>query len=91
MKVTDLESTAHFPEEMEALRKVMGGVAGYNSLRQQLTADMADSSQRCDVKSACQCVCAVHSPTVTRVRKSVQQSVLLTFVTSREARQEQGC
>eukprot|EP00903_Cladosiphon_okamuranus_P009887 g9391.t1 len=46
LKVTELESTAHFPEEMESLRRVMEGVADYNSLRQQLTADMADSSQR---------------------------------------------
>lgn len=31
---------------MESLRRVMEGVADYNGLRQQLTADMADSSQR---------------------------------------------
>ncbi|CAM9176651.1 unnamed protein product [Ectocarpus sp. 12 AP-2014] len=46
LEVTELESTAHFPGEMEVLRDVMEGVVGYNSLRQQLTADMADSSQR---------------------------------------------
>ncbi|CAM9136269.1 unnamed protein product [Ectocarpus sp. 12 AP-2014] len=46
LEVTELESTAHFPGEMEVLRDVMEGVVDYNSLRQQLTADMADSSQR---------------------------------------------
>eukprot|EP00752_Nemacystus_decipiens_P014985 g13343.t1 len=46
LKVTELESTAHFPEEMDSLRQVMEGVVDYNSLRQQLTADMADSSNR---------------------------------------------
>ncbi|CAM9237290.1 unnamed protein product [Ectocarpus sp. 6 AP-2014] len=46
LEVTELESTAHFPDEMEVLRDVMEGVVDYNSLRQQLTADMADSSQR---------------------------------------------
>lgn len=45
-QLTELESTAHFLEEMETLRQVMEGVVDYNSLRQQLTADMADSSQR---------------------------------------------
>lgn len=45
-QLTELESTAHFPEEMNSLRQVMEGVIDYNSLRQQLTADMADSSQR---------------------------------------------
>lgn len=45
-QVTELESTAHFPEEMESLRRVMKGVVDHNNLRQQLTADMADSSHR---------------------------------------------
>lgn len=45
-QVDALESTAHFPSEMEELRRGMEGVANYNGLRQQLTADMADSSQR---------------------------------------------
>lgn len=31
---------------MDELRRRMDGVVDYNSLRQQLTADMADSSQR---------------------------------------------
>ncbi|CAM9748712.1 unnamed protein product, partial [Laminaria digitata] len=46
LKITELESTAYFPGEMEGLKRVMEGVIDYNSLRQQLTADMADSSQR---------------------------------------------
>lgn len=46
LQVDALESTAHFPREMEDLRRRMEGVANYNGLRQQLTADMADSSQR---------------------------------------------
>ena len=46
MQITELESTAYFPGEMEGLKRVMAGVIDYNSLRQQLTADMADCSQR---------------------------------------------
>ncbi|CAM9849794.1 unnamed protein product, partial [Hapterophycus canaliculatus] len=45
-QVAELVSTANFPEEMGNLRQVMEGVVDYNNLRQQLTADMADSSQR---------------------------------------------
>ena len=45
-QTTELESTVNFPNEMAKLRLMMERVTDYNSLRQQLTADMADSSQR---------------------------------------------
>eukprot|EP01105_Mastigella_eilhardi_P024274 TRINITY_DN6306_c0_g1_i1.p1 TRINITY_DN6306_c0_g1~~TRINITY_DN6306_c0_g1_i1.p1 ORF type:complete len:707 (+),score=207.40 TRINITY_DN6306_c0_g1_i1:35-2122(+) len=44
LKVTSLESTATFPDEMEKLREVLLKVEEYNSTRIRLTAEMADSS-----------------------------------------------
>jgi Bardet-Biedl syndrome 2 protein len=44
LQVTELESTAHFPEEMEKFRSVLMKVDEYNSVRLKLTAEMADSS-----------------------------------------------
>lgn len=44
LKVTELESTAHFPDEMEKFKAVLMRVDEYNSVRLKLTAEMADSS-----------------------------------------------
>merc|ERR1711879_37333 len=43
-QVTELESQANFPEEMEKFRSVLMKVDEYNSVRLKLTAEMADSS-----------------------------------------------
>jgi hypothetical protein len=45
-QISELESVADFPHEMAAFKAVLSSVAGYNSLRMKLTADMADSAQR---------------------------------------------
>lgn len=44
LQVNELESTAHFPDEMEKFRSVLMKVDEYNSVRLKLTAEMADSS-----------------------------------------------
>jgi len=44
LKVTELESVAHFPDEMEKFKAVLMKVDEYNSVRLKLTAEMADSS-----------------------------------------------
>ena len=48
-KLDELESTAHFPGDMESFRNVLTLVADYNAQRLKLTADMADTSQRVKV------------------------------------------
>eukprot|EP00928_Gymnodinium_smaydae_P046709 TRINITY_DN31132_c0_g1_i1.p1 TRINITY_DN31132_c0_g1~~TRINITY_DN31132_c0_g1_i1.p1 ORF type:complete len:723 (-),score=166.02 TRINITY_DN31132_c0_g1_i1:61-2229(-) len=42
--VEELESTAHFPEEMDKFKSVLMKVDEYNTVRLRLTAEMADSS-----------------------------------------------
>lgn len=49
LAVTELESTAHFPDEMENFKEVLTKVDEYNAVRLKLTAEMADSAN--DVKS----------------------------------------
>merc|ERR1719335_884264 len=44
LQVTEQESVAHFPEEMEKFRAVLLKVDEYNAVRLKLTAEMADSS-----------------------------------------------
>lgn len=44
LKVNELESIAHFPDEMEKFKAVLMRVDEYNSVRLKLTAEMADSS-----------------------------------------------
>mmetsp|Transcript_67003 Transcript_67003/g.160556 ORF Transcript_67003/g.160556 Transcript_67003/m.160556 type:complete len:716 (+) Transcript_67003:81-2228(+) len=44
LQMTELESTAHFPEEMEKFKQVLMKVDEYNAVRLKLTAEMADSS-----------------------------------------------
>jgi len=44
--VTELESTADFPQEMEGFRAVLLKVDEFNSARLKLTAEMADSSHQ---------------------------------------------
>mmetsp|Transcript_110890 Transcript_110890/g.192250 ORF Transcript_110890/g.192250 Transcript_110890/m.192250 type:complete len:718 (+) Transcript_110890:133-2286(+) len=44
LQVTELESTAHFPDEMEKFKSVLMKVDEYNAVRLKLTAEMADSS-----------------------------------------------
>eukprot|EP00405_Crypthecodinium_cohnii_P023237 CAMPEP_0206474582 /NCGR_PEP_ID=MMETSP0324_2-20121206/33568_1 /ASSEMBLY_ACC=CAM_ASM_000836 /TAXON_ID=2866 /ORGANISM="Crypthecodinium cohnii, Strain Seligo" /LENGTH=719 /DNA_ID=CAMNT_0053949773 /DNA_START=137 /DNA_END=2293 /DNA_ORIENTATION=+ len=44
MSVTELESTADFPEEMEKFKQVLMKVDEYNAVRLKLTAEMADAS-----------------------------------------------
>merc|ERR550537_1948783 len=44
LKVNELESMAHFPDEMEKFKAVLMRVDEYNSVRLKLTAEMADSS-----------------------------------------------
>merc|ERR1719326_1557220 len=44
LQVSELESTAHFPDEMEKFKAVLMRVDEYNSVRLKLTAEMADSS-----------------------------------------------
>lgn len=43
-QVTELESTAHFPSEMEKFKHVLMRVDEYNAVRLKLTAEMADSA-----------------------------------------------
>merc|ERR1712110_345580 len=43
-QVTELESQANFPEEMEKFKSVLMKVDEYNAVRLKLTAEMADSS-----------------------------------------------
>ncbi|CAM9655156.1 unnamed protein product, partial [Discosporangium mesarthrocarpum] len=45
-EVTEVQSVALFPHEMETLRKLLESASEYNNLRHQLTADMADNSHR---------------------------------------------
>lgn len=45
-QISTLESNADFPAEMNSLHRAMENAADYNALRQKLTADMADYSQR---------------------------------------------
>merc|ERR1719326_1619546 len=44
LQVTELESTASFPAEMEKFKEVLTKVDEYNAVRLRLTAEMADSS-----------------------------------------------
>merc|ERR1719335_743520 len=44
LQVTELESVAHFPDEMENFKAVLMKVDEYNAVRLKLTAEMADSS-----------------------------------------------
>jgi len=44
LQITELESVAEFPQEMEAFRAILLKVDEYNAVRLQLTAEMADSS-----------------------------------------------
>jgi len=44
LKVTELESTANFPAEMEKFQMVLQRVDEYNAVRMKLTAEMADSA-----------------------------------------------
>mmetsp|Transcript_123132 Transcript_123132/g.344667 ORF Transcript_123132/g.344667 Transcript_123132/m.344667 type:complete len:722 (-) Transcript_123132:352-2517(-) len=44
LQVTELESTANFPEEMEKFKQVLLRVDEYNAVRLKLTAEMADSA-----------------------------------------------
>merc|ERR1711985_72961 len=44
LQITELESIAHFPEEMEKFKSVLMKVDEYNAVRLKLTAEMADSS-----------------------------------------------
>merc|ERR1719222_1283592 len=44
LQVTELESTASFPDEMEKFKSVLMKVDEYNAVRLRLTAEMADSS-----------------------------------------------
>jgi Bardet-Biedl syndrome 2 protein len=44
LKITNLESTADFPREMEEFQAVLGHVEEYNDIRLKLSAEIADSS-----------------------------------------------
>lgn len=44
MKLNDLETLAHFPQEFHDFEKILEQVDDFNKTRQQLSADMADSS-----------------------------------------------
>merc|ERR1719215_531270 len=44
LQVTELESRAHFPDEMEKFKQVLMRVDEYNAVRLKLTAEMADSA-----------------------------------------------
>mmetsp|Transcript_47298 Transcript_47298/g.109459 ORF Transcript_47298/g.109459 Transcript_47298/m.109459 type:complete len:719 (+) Transcript_47298:144-2300(+) len=44
LQVTEQESIAHFPEEMEKFKSVLMKVDEYNAVRLKLTAEMADSA-----------------------------------------------
>ncbi|CAK9094747.1 Bardet-Biedl syndrome 2 protein homolog, partial [Durusdinium trenchii] len=44
LQVTELESTANFPAEMEKFQQVLTRVDEYNAVRMKLTAEMADSA-----------------------------------------------
>jgi len=44
LQVTEQESTAHFPDEMEKFKSVLMKVDEYNAVRLKLTAEMADSA-----------------------------------------------
>jgi len=44
LQVTELESTANFPDEMEKFKSVLMKVDEYNAVRLKLTAEMADSA-----------------------------------------------
>lgn len=44
LQVQELESTAHFPDEMEKFKHVLMRVDEYNAVRLKLTAEMADSA-----------------------------------------------
>merc|ERR1712176_757761 len=44
LQVTELESTAHFPDEMDKFKSVLLKVDEYNAVRLKLTAEMADSA-----------------------------------------------
>merc|ERR1719335_2046641 len=44
LQVNELESIAHFPDEMEKFKSVLMKVDEYNAVRLKLTAEMADSS-----------------------------------------------
>ena len=45
LQLGELESTAEFPQEMEAFRAVLLRVDDYNAARIKMTAEMADTSQ----------------------------------------------
>jgi len=44
LQVNEVESVAHFPDEMEKFKSVLMRVDEYNAVRLKLTAEMADSS-----------------------------------------------
>merc|ERR1719378_1543180 len=44
LQITELEATAHFPDEMDKFKSVLMRVDEYNAVRLKLTAEMADSS-----------------------------------------------
>merc|ERR1711970_782701 len=44
LQITELESIAHFPDEMEKFKSVLLKVDEYNAVRLRLTAEMADGS-----------------------------------------------
>jgi Bardet-Biedl syndrome 2 protein len=44
LQINELESIAHFPDEMEKFKSVLMKVDEYNAVRLKLTAEMADSS-----------------------------------------------
>ncbi len=44
MQISNLESTAEFPVEMDRLKHVLDNVENFKQLRQQMTAEMADNS-----------------------------------------------
>ena len=48
--MTELESAADFPDEIEAFRLLLESVNEYNMLRLKMTAEMADASNRVKVR-----------------------------------------
>lgn len=44
LKISDLQSNCDFPNELENLKQVLISIEQFNSVRQQLTSQMADHS-----------------------------------------------
>lgn len=44
LKITELESVAEFPGEMEMLQSIITGIEEQNGVRMRMSADIADSS-----------------------------------------------